>query len=388
MNAARINSNPAYARAVSDFSRVDRASQSQRQRLASGLRVNGGFDGGAHLSVSEGMRAELGGLIEGTRNTEKALDLLRTAEGGMKEISDILIRMRELATQGTTDTLNDRNRESMDAEFNQLKEYIDRIAKLASYNDQSLLSGFGNVVDDVLSTALTAADTGVRDVTLSSATSGTYTFVDGGGDNQVTLGNGVTTQTVSLGSILDGDKVADGTTVAINFDALGVEVLLAGTGVAKANGSYQDGDLDGRTLVVAEGIGGSFQLGSDAVAADRIEYDIKDMTIGAPVLNIEGLSVNTRDGSRLALAKLDEAVNRVAGERGELGAIMNRLEYTLNFTENAVESVTASESTIRDTDFALETSLLAKHQVLASLSQSAMVQSRVPVQTVMSLIAA
>jgi len=115
MNAARINSNPAYDRAISDYSRVQRTGRAHSQRLASGMRVNGGKDDGANLSVSEGMRAELGGLTEGTRNTEKAMDLLRTAEGGMNEISTILMRMRELATQGTTNTLNDRNREAMDS---------------------------------------------------------------------------------------------------------------------------------------------------------------------------------------------------------------------------------------------------------------------------------
>lgn len=389
MNAARINSNPAYDRAISDYSRIDRATRAHSQRLSSGLRVNGGADDGGHLSVSEGMRAELGGLTEGTRNTEKAMDLLRTAEGGMNEISAILQRMRELATQGATDTLNDGNREAMDAEFNQLKDYIDRIAKLASYNEQSLLSGFGNEIDKTLSTALDAInDTGIRRVNLSSADAGTYTFVDSGNDSEITLGNGTVTQTVSLGSILDGDDVADGTTVVVGFDLLGVEVVLAGDGVDKALGSYTDGDLDGTTLVVNDGTGGQFQLGSDAVAADRLEYDIPDMTIESPVLNIAGLSVNTRQGSRDALAQIDAAIDRVSRERGAVGAVMNRLEYTLNFTERAIEGVTASESTLRDADYARETTALAKHQILAQMSQSAMVNSQAPVQTVMSLLAA
>ena len=176
------------------------------------------------------MRAKLGGLTEGTRNTAQAMDLLRIAEGGMNEISSILLRMRELATQVTTDTLNDTNRETMDSEFNQLKEYIDRIAKLASYNGENLLSGFGNEVDAALSTALdVAADTGVRRINLSSADEGTYTFIDTSNDNEITLGNGTVTQTVSIGSILDGNKVADGTTVSVNFDRLGIRWCLLAT---------------------------------------------------------------------------------------------------------------------------------------------------------------
>ncbi|MFC1526429.1 flagellin [Candidatus Latescibacterota bacterium] len=384
---ASINSNPAFFRAISDFTAVDRDSNTRRARLSSGLRVNSGSDDGAHLSISEGMRAKLGGLTEGTRNAEKAVDLLRTAEGAMGEINSILIRMRELATEGTTDTLNDRNREALDAEFGQLKEYIDKIAKLASYNDQVLLSGFGNEVDDLVSTAVAdSAGTGVRRVQLSSAAEGTYTFIDDGDDATITLGNGVTTQTVSIGVPLDNGSMAAGSTTMANFDQLGVEVFLAGEGVDGVDGSYTDGDLDGKTIVVGEGTGGMFQLGSDAVTADRIEYDIRDMTIAGSVLNISGLSVNTRNGSRLALAQIDEAVDRVARERGDVGAILNRLEYTLDFTAGAIEGVTAAEATVRDTDVARETTALARNQILAQMSTAAMTNSKVSNEIALSLL--
>ncbi len=115
----------------------------------------------------------------------------------MNEISSILIRMREMAVQSSSDTLNDSNRESLDAEFGQLKEHVDRIVELANYNEQTLLRGFGNEIDASVSTALTdAADTGVRRITLNAAQSGNYTFLDNPGDNEITIGNGVTTQTV------------------------------------------------------------------------------------------------------------------------------------------------------------------------------------------------
>lgn len=385
---ASINSNPALDRAMSDFSAVDRDLAMRRPRMSSGMRVNGGRDDGAHLTISEGMRAEIGGMTEGTRNAEKAIDLLRTAEGGMGEINNILVRMRELATEGTTDTLNDRNREALDAEFNQLKEYIDRIAKLASYNDQPLLSGFGNELQADVSTALEqGADLGVRRVSLASADAGAYTFIDDGNDATLTLGNGVATQTVSLGVPLDSGTMAANSTTVANFDTLGIEVFLAGDGVAGADGSYTDGDLDGRTLVVAEGTGGQFQLGSDAIDADRLEYDIRDMTIAGAVLNIDSLSINTRNGSRLALAQVDAAIDRVSGERGSVGAVLNRLQHTVSFTEGAIEGVTASEATVRDADVAWETSRLARGQILQQMSTSAMVQSRVTTDIALQLIA-
>ena len=92
-----INSNVAYARATADFTRVERDSEVRRARLASGLGINKASDGSGQLGVSEGMRAEIGGLVEGSRNAENAMDLLNTAEGAMNEISSILIRMRELS---------------------------------------------------------------------------------------------------------------------------------------------------------------------------------------------------------------------------------------------------------------------------------------------------
>jgi len=384
---ASINSNPAFQRAIFQYDTVGRDTQFRRSRLASGLRVNGGSDDGAQLSVSEGMRAQIGGLTSGTRNAETAMDLLRTAEGAMGEISTILIRMREIAVESASDTLNDRNREALDTEFNQLKEYIDRIARLASYNDQNLLSGFGTEVQVDASTAIgDAAGTGVQRVALSSADSGTYTFLDDSGDAALTLGNGVTTQTVHLGTLLNRGEVTDGTAVMVNFDQLGVEVYLAGDGVDGLDGGYSDGDLAGKTLVVEEGTGGVFQLGSDADQADRIEYDIRDMTIAGPVLNLSGASIRTRNGARLSLAQVDEAIDRVASERGAAGAVMNRLEYTLNFTASAIQEVTAAESTVRGADYALESSKLAKNQILQQLSQASMLNSRVGIDMAMSLL--
>jgi flagellin len=180
--------------------------------------------------------------------------------------------------------------------------------------------------------------------------------------------------------------VADGTTVIATFDSLGVSLTLAGAGVPNADGSYTDGDLDGKIVIVQEGVGGQFQLGGEGVAADRIEYDIKEMTASDPVLNIGSISIGTRASSRLALAQVDEAIDRVSRERGAIGAIVNRLQHTIGFSDRALEGVVASESTVRDADFALESSELARAQLLSDLSQSAMVQAGTPPNIALSLL--
>jgi flagellin-like hook-associated protein FlgL len=228
--------------------------------------------------------------------------------------------------------------------------------------------------------------TGVQRIHLSSAQEGVYTFFDSGADDAITLGNGVVTQTIRLGPQLDGNQVAAGTTLVANFDQLGVEVVLAGDAVRNAAGSYANGDLDGRTIVVNGGTGGSFQLGSDAVPADRLEYDIRDLTVAGGIIDLAQVGIQTRDASRSALMRIDQAIARTTRERGAVGAILNRLENTLSFTASSLESLQAAESTVRDADYAWESSILARNRILEQSSTAVMVKAQVPIEMVMRLL--
>ena len=144
------------------------------ERLSSGLRINRAADDASGLSVSEGFRAEIGGIKVGTRNAEQGSNLIQTAEGALNEVSAILIRMRELAVQSASSTVNDNNRNAINAEFTQLVSEIDRIATATSYNRTSLLVGFGNTVshDTTASTALASNSTGLIDVQITGALAG------------------------------------------------------------------------------------------------------------------------------------------------------------------------------------------------------------------------
>lgn len=385
--AIRINNNAIMGRARVDLNRVQRDAQLRREHLNSGQRINSASDDASLLGVSEGMRAEIGGLTEGTRNTERALDMLRTAEGAMNEISGVLIRMRELTVQASNGTLTDDNREASNAEFNQLKEHLNSVAHSTRYNEQSLLFGFGNTVDEATSTALqNQAANGVFQLRVSGAQDGTYTFVDGAGDHTLTLGNGVVTQTLDLGVVLAGNQVATGTVTVANFDRLGIQVELAGNQVDGAAGSYADGELDGQIIEIVAGTGGDFQLGSTAEAADRLEYDFPDMTTNGGILNLSLASVSTQASSLAAMNAVDLAIDRTAKERGSVGAVMNRLDFTIDFTASAIENIQSSESTVRDADFAEETAALSRSQILGQSAQAAMIHSRVSVEQVLGIL--
>ena len=374
--ALRVNSNLAANSIIRQLKTTTRTVDSGLERLASGLRVNRAADDAAGLSVREGLRAELSGLQVNTRNAELANNLLQTAEGSLNEVNATLIRMRELAVQSSSSTLSDSDRSSLQAEFGQLSAEIDRIAQATTFNDQVLLTGFGNAVD-ATSTAIAQSDTtGVTNVAISGAQAGTFTFIDDAGDSEITLGNGTTTQTINVGTILDGTVVATGTQVVANFDRLGVQVTLAGANAKGATGSFADGDLTGTELVITEGTGGLFQIGPSDAAFNRLEVSIPDLRASGTELNLSSASVDSLTTAQAAITSVDSAITTVAQERGNLGAVQNRVTFNLSATENRIEQVAAAESTISDADIATEVASLTRAQVLQQSATALLTQSQ------------
>ena len=357
------------------------------ERLSSGLRVNRASDDASGLVISEVMRGEISGLNQNVQNAEHAANLIQVAEGSLQEVSNILIRMRDLAMQSASSTLNNKNREAVVAEFSSLRTEIDRIAESTTYNKQSLLVGFGNRVSDSLSTAVTASNnSGVKGVLLSAAEAGTYTFEDNAGDSELTLGNGTVTQTINVAMKLDSGSVATGATVVANFDRLGVQVSLAGVGASNATGSYSGGDLNSQSIVIEEGTGGVFQVGPTDRAVNRIEVGIQDLRSTGDTLNLDEVAMGTQGSARQALSQIDSAMQRLSNERGQLGAAQNRISYTIAYSENELENIQASEATIRDADIANEVTALSRAQILVQSSTAMLAQANVSAVSVLSLL--
>ncbi len=382
----RVNNNIAAINARRQLNSNNRDLNLRLERLSSGLRVNRAADDAAGLSVREGMRAEISGLRMNVLNAEQAGNLLQVAEGSLNEINAMLIRMRELAVQSSSSTVNDNNRASIQAEYTQLIQEIDRISLSTTYNEQVLLTGYGNYVD-ATSTALTASDTsGVTGIRISGATTGTYTFIDAAADGAITLGNGIVTQTISVNQQLDGNAVVTGTTIVANFDRLGIQVNLAGADVANATGQYTAGDLEGQTIVIEAGTGGSFQVGPKDGLDNRIETTIGDMRASGSLLNLNITSVATIDTSRSAITQIDQAISRVSNQRGDLGAWMNRLAFTVSYTENSIENIQNSEAAISDADIAAEITSFTRAQILSQAATSMLAQANMIPQNALALL--
>ena len=386
----RVNHNISALNAINQLNANNRVLGDKLERLSSGLRINKASDDAAGLSIREGMRAEISGLKVNVLNAEQATNVTQVAEGSLNEVNAILIRMRTLAVQSSATTVNDFNRDAIQAEFSHLVQEIDRIAQSTTYNNEVLLTGFGNTVsfthDD--STALTTSNvTGVTDARLSGAQTGTYTFEeDGDAEGFVTLGNGVVTQTISLNTLLDGTKVATGTQIVANFDRLGVEVTLAGENVIGATGDYEVGDLDGTTIEIEAGTGGSYQVGPTDSDFNRIEVAVRDMRATGNVLNLSDANVSDFTGARTAITAIDEAINEVSMQRGTLGAVQNRLAFTISYTENEIENIQASESSISDADIAAEVTAFTRAQILSQAATAMLAQANVVPQNALALL--
>ncbi|MFT7625346.1 MAG: flagellin [Myxococcota bacterium] len=111
------------------------------QRLSSGFRINTAMDDAAGLGVSERMRSQIRGLGQAERNANDGLSIIQTAEGAMGEISDILIRMRELSVQSANDSITDTERGYLDTEFTDLASEMDRISQATRFNSTTLMDG-------------------------------------------------------------------------------------------------------------------------------------------------------------------------------------------------------------------------------------------------------
>ncbi len=117
------------------------------ERLSSGSRINHAGDDAAGLAISENLKAQIRGLTQAKRNSQDGISLIQVSEGALNEVSNILIRLRELSIQAASDTIGDVERQFADREFQSLKQEIDRIANVTNYNGTPLLNGKAGIFE-------------------------------------------------------------------------------------------------------------------------------------------------------------------------------------------------------------------------------------------------
>jgi len=136
-----INTNSGSLTAQRNLTSNARNLQNSISRLSSGLRVQSASDNAAGIAIAENMRAQQKGFSQAMKNANDGVAVLQTAESGYQSISDLLIRMRELAVQSANDSVSNTERDYLDTEFQDLIQEIDRVSNVVEYNGIQLLDG-------------------------------------------------------------------------------------------------------------------------------------------------------------------------------------------------------------------------------------------------------
>jgi flagellin len=139
--AFSVITNVASLAAQRNLAQTQESLTKNMSRLSSGLRINSAADDAAGLGISEKLRAQTRGLAQAERNAMDGVSLLQTAEGSLNEVSNILVRMRELAMSSSTDTNNDTQRGYLNEEFTALGEELTRLTAVTEFNGTKLLDG-------------------------------------------------------------------------------------------------------------------------------------------------------------------------------------------------------------------------------------------------------
>lgn len=143
----RINTNVPSLSAQRTLGVNNRAQENTLSKLSSGSRITQAADDAAGLAISEKLRAQIRGTNQATRNANDGISMIQTAEGGLNEVSNILIRLRELSVQSASDTVGDSERKFTDLEYQNLKQEVERISQVTEFNGKKLLNGSGESYD-------------------------------------------------------------------------------------------------------------------------------------------------------------------------------------------------------------------------------------------------
>ncbi len=143
----RINTNVASLAAMRTLNNTKNALDGSLERLSSGSRINRAGDDAAGLAISENLKASIRGFRQAKRNAQDGISLIQVTEGGLNEVSNMIVRLRELAIQAASDTIGDKERSFTDREFQALKSEMQRIADSTSFNGTEVLNGSAGIFE-------------------------------------------------------------------------------------------------------------------------------------------------------------------------------------------------------------------------------------------------
>lgn len=399
----RIQHNIAALNSYRNLTGNNSAVSKNLEKLSSGYKINRAGDDAAGLAISEKMRAQITGLNTAQKNAQDGVSLVQTAEGALTEVHSMLNRMVELADQSANGTYDNAvDRANLQKEVASLKDEIDRIADSTNFNGINLLDGS-------LSTSTTSTLNGTA-ATTKAAVDLKFTFAEqfkgkdikvniankaGGGDTidaEVAADGTITlkmdaTRDHSASAIKEALAKADTTNVAKEDKAKMSSLLASATVTGAGTTGLKNGDgfaMETGQTTAAKGKSLTLQIGDTSKDFNQMAVSVGDMH--GEALGIADIDISTQVGAQTAVDKIKTAINSVSSTRGDLGAIQNRLEHTINNLSVTAENMTAAESRIRDVDMANEMMAYTKNNILVQSSQAMLAQANQLPQGVLQLL--
>lgn len=342
-------------------------------------------------------------LLTGFGNAVSQTGTVSTALQGFSGVTNIGISGAVPGTHIFSDTGTDDNQISLSITLDdgtQLSQSIDVGSTLdRSVGTNLVATGTTFLANfDRLGVQVTMVGPGVD----KSSTTLKSQVADGGTGGTIIVGNQTVTvpagetlaniatilNTVLAGLTTPGSAVFDANLNEIQIETAGNTFDDSSFNVLNtiAANSYIDGRLEGKRIIIEKSEGGTLQVGPNNEASNRISFNIRDMRASGAELNLTGLSVANLESSKGAIARIDSAILAVARQRGDLGAVQNRLGFTTRNLESAMENLQAAESAIRDADVAEEISAFTRQQILTQAATAMVAQANAIPQAALQLL--
>ena len=409
-----INTNTSATIAANALKQNDRLMNTAMERLSTGKRINSAGDDAAGLAVTSRMTTHIEGLNQAARNANDAIGMIQTADGALGEITGILQRMREISVQASSSTYGTTDIAMINTEFTSLRDEVSNIVDYTSWNGSTLLDGTVNTGGTGTLGVDTFPVTLVQVRALGADGNATFEITDTNGrsvtitQGAINTASGGARATFNLATMADF-KTAIQTTIQANAgfsqmdatlnadeDAIVFTQEVSGTGQISSVSGKTDATTSvsiGSAVTRTTNSGGdtvSFQIGTDVNQTLSVEFGTLKMT-GATGNDLGGtftnaLAITSNATANTAMTILDTAIDAVSTRRATLGAAISRLEHTVDNLENNAVNSSASRSRILDTDYAAETTELARTQIIQQAGTAMLSQANEKAQAVLKLL--
>lgn len=410
-----INTNIAASVTANAMRENQRTMENTMERLATGKRINSASDDAAGLAIGQRMEGQIRGMQQASRNSTDAISMIQTADGAAIEIGEMLQRMRELAVQATNGTNGTDDISNLNLEFSQLATEIERVANDTKFNDADLLNAgvtktftVGSDEADQVSITIkdfnlaaggdaTGGGTAAIDTLTMSQTDLRADFALGTDTGTFVVSDGTSAISVDLNKIrlseANATLAASAVTQAQIVTALNIEAnasatftgtfaVDSGTGVAGFRITEKDAFQGANDTYV---VGGSSATVSSSNTATTGVAGAAGGVLGVNMTTYAQTGSSTVSAAG-TIAALDTAIVNVAKERANFGAVVNRLEYTIDNLNSGINNTKAAKSQIVDADYAQETTELARTQIISQASTAMLSQANQAAQSVLALL--